>query len=370
MATNEAPPRVHVKGAGRKKESPYQRWLRDEGVPSLKGSYVADLHVAEVHPWPRIGQKGAIINLADQELDDCWLIEIAPAGKTEPLHHAFEAGIYVLEGRGGAEFWQANSKKRQAIEWGPGSLFAPPLNCHYQLYNADGKNPARLFMCTNAPTIINLYRDPDFAFNNPYVFTDRYNAEDDYFLDHGARSSAGNFWETNFVPNLHTFRRDEYLLDPTRGGDSAGLNFMLSGNSMFAGNTVMPIGTYKKAHRHGVGAHLLILEGQGNSLMWFEGQEAEPTRVDWTHGTLISPRYLEYHQHFNTGATPAMYFKFRLAGLDPHHGEWARHTASGDLAEENAGIPYEREAPRIYEAFVEECRRNGATVMLPKPHYV
>src|SRR5687768_75042 len=71
----------------RLRERPYQQWLRGEGVPVYTGSYVADLHTAEVAPWPRFGQKGAIVQLGDQEISDGWLVEIAPGGKTDPIHH-------------------------------------------------------------------------------------------------------------------------------------------------------------------------------------------------------------------------------------------------------------------------------------------
>lgn len=350
---------------GRTRESPYRRWQREEGPPSVKGSYVEDLYALEVQPWPRLGQSGAFVNLADQELDDGWVIEIAPGGKTEPLHHVFEMGIVVLEGRGATSFWQAGSEK-QTVEWQRGSLFAPPLNCTYQHFNLDGGRPARLFAVTNAPTVLNLYRSPDYVFNDPFVFTDRYVGATDYFLDQGRRSASGA-WRTNFVPDLRTFRLDQYRSEEERGAGSTSMSFNLSNNSMFASNTLFPVGTYKKAHRHGVGAHLLILDGPGYSLLWFEGEE--PRKVDWKDGTLISPRFLEYHQHFNTSPRPAMYFKFRLDTLDPTYGEWLRFTASGDQETERAGIPYNREDPHMYELFVEECARNGVTVTLPRPNY-
>jgi hypothetical protein len=350
----------------RRGDTPYRRWQREEGIPAVQGSYVEDLYSVEVGPWARIGQSGAFINLADQQLDDGWIIEIAAGGRTEPLHHNFEMGILILEGRGATSFWQPGGHK-QTVEWQRGSLFAPPLNCTYQHFNLDGQRPARIFAVTNAPTILNLYRSSDYVFNDPYAFTDRYNGESDYFVDHG-HPGESRAWSTNFVPDLRTFRLDQYREKERRGAGSSGMSFSLSNNSMAAGTSLFPVGSYKKGHRHGTGAHVMILEGKGYSLLWFEGEE--PRKVEWKDGTLISPRFLEYHQHFNTGATPALYFKFRLGSLDPTYGEWVRFTATGDHETEEAGIPYDREDPRIYERFVEECAKNDAVVTLPRPNYI
>jgi len=340
------------------KRSPYQVWQSGEGIPVNQGVYVESLHTLDVQPWARIGQTGAFVNLADQQTDDGWLIELAPGGHTEPLHHLFEMTIYVLEGRGATTFWQKGTQK-QTVEWQSGSLFSAPLNSSYQHYNLDGQNQARLFAVTNAPMIIGIYRNTDFVFNNDYVFDDRYSLEDSYFTDPGHKITR-NIWKTNFVPDVRRFE-----LEPSRRGFQAvGMMFSMANNQSIAHVSSFPPGVYKWGHRHGVGAHLLILDGVGYSLFWFEG---EPRRqVDWKVGSLISPRELEYHQHFNTGRTPGKYLAFRLGELDVHRPPEGRgwNTEEGIL-----GIPYEREDPAIYNHYVEECRKHGTEVILPPPQY-
>lgn len=346
-------------GQAQEKESPYQVWQRAEGIPINRGVYVESLHTLEVRPWPRLGQKGAFINLADQQTDDGWLMELAPGGHTEPLHHVFEMTIFVLGGRGATTFWQ-NGTAKQTLEWQTGSLFSPPLNCSYQHFNLDGQNRARLFAVTNAPMILNIYRNTDFVFGNAHVFDDRYALEDSYFTDPGEQI-ARNVWKTNFVPDVRSFA----LRPSQRGYQAVGMMFSLANNQSIAHCTSFPPGTYKLGHRHGVGAHLLILDGVGYSLFWFEGEERR--RVDWNVGSLISPRELEYHQHFNTGPTPGRYLAFRLGDLDVHRPAAGR----GWNTEEGIhGIVYEREDPAIYNLYVEECARHGAEVILPRPQYV
>src|SRR5207249_1656259 len=159
--------------------------------------------------WPRAGQSAAFINLAGQEEDDAYVLEIAPGGHTEPLHHLFEETIFILDGRGATTFWSAaDSEHKQTVEWQRGSLFSPPINCYYQHFNLDGDRPLRLFAITNAPMLMNIFRSPEFVFGDSFPFADRYDASDDFFRDRG-HFSRRNMWKTNFVPDLRSFELEE-----------------------------------------------------------------------------------------------------------------------------------------------------------------
>jgi mannose-6-phosphate isomerase-like protein (cupin superfamily) len=313
-----------------------------------------------------MGQKGALVTLAEQEEDDGHLVEVAPGGQTEVQHHLYESTIFVLDGRGATTFWQ-QGKPKQTVEWERGSLFSPPINCYYQHFNLDGQRPARLFSVTNAPMLMNIVRNAEFIFNDSYVFADRYDAEDDYFTDPGTHLGIRQ-WKTNFVPDLRTFKLDDYH---ERGAGGINMQIRLANNQMQCHISDFPSGTYKKGHKHGVGAHVLILSGIGYSLLWFKGEE--PRKVDWKDGSVLSPKAMEYHQHFNTGPGRARYLALRLGNLD----------RSGNEAREGDGLPistisereggwqvdYEDEDPEIYALYERECAKNGAKVVLPKPVY-
>lgn len=344
--------------------TPYKHWQRGEGIPIYTGAYVADLHTAEVGLWPRLGQKGAFVNLAAQEQDDGWLIELAPGGQTEVLHHLFEASIYVVEGRGATTLWQDGSNKKQTVEWSTGSLFAPPMNCSYRHFNLDGQRPVRLFVGTTAPLMINATRDPEFIFNCPYAFSNRYDGADDYFSRPG-QQLANREWVTNFVSDAPGFNLD---LDPTerRGRGNASNGFILSANGMRVRVMEFPTGSYKKGHRHGPGAYVMILNGTGYSHFFFKGEE--PRTVHWKAGTIFSPREDEYHQHFNTGPTPARYMAYLYSALVAIN----TMTVEGSTVSEADGgwqIEYEDEDPEVYGRFERECAQHGAAVTLPRPVY-
>ncbi|MBM2810800.1 MAG: Gentisate 1,2-dioxygenase [Chloroflexi bacterium] len=341
-------------------ETTYQKWVQQENVPLHSGSHVPDLHVAAVAHWSRFGQKGAVINLADQEQDDGWLIEIAPGGQTEPMRHLCEATVFIVEGRGATSIWQAGRSKKQTVEWQTGSLFSPPLNCYYQHFNLDGQRPVRLFQATTAPLVMNMFRSPRFLFDCPSDFTERYDGSEDFFTNPG-REVGERWWQTNLVPDTRTFR-----LDPDeRGNGSCNMRFLMSSNAMRAHVSEFPTGTYKKAHRHGPGAELIILNGVGYSLLWSPGEENNRVKVDWQEGSVFSPRGGEYHQHFNTGPTPARYLAYTFGDLVIQN---TRATNGSDVSEKEGGwqIEYRDEDPEVYALFERECANHGAPVIQPK----
>ncbi|HEY3118577.1 MAG TPA: ethanolamine ammonia lyase-activating protein [Chloroflexota bacterium] len=346
----------------RDRPTPYQIWQKEEGLPINKGAFVQSLHKLDVADWPRMGQKGAFVNLAGQEHDDGYVLEIAPGGQTEVQHHLFEATVCVISGRGATTLWHPGATEKQTIEWQRGTVFAPPLNCYYQHFNLDGQRPARLWAMTNAPMVINLFRSPDLVFNCPYEPRDRYNMEEDYFTARGEKIARSQ-WRTNYIADVRTFELDH---SPTRGANSYLTSFVMSNNSMAVHIAEWSSGTYLKAHRHNVGAHLLHLEGKGYSLLWYEGQEKDLVKVDWEEGTVFSPREMEFHQHFNTGPGISRHIAFRLGDLDIR----VEKLGFGyDFWQELQGIPYECEDPSIYETYEAECKKNGAVPTLPRPDY-
>jgi hypothetical protein len=93
---------------------------------------------------------------------------------------------------------------------------------------------------------------------------------------------------------------------------------------------------------------VIILSGQGFSLMWPEGEE--PTRYEWQPGTLIVPPNMWFHQHFNTGDTPARYLAFKHEAVSIRNAQgvpkaWISRRIGGDQ------IDYVDEAPVVRETF-------------------
>ena len=335
------------------KETPYTRWVAAEGLDILDAIYVHDLHTVELKPWARRGGKGVYLNHdASRTSNDCYVCEIPPGKQLEPQRQLFEEMIYVLDGRGSTSVWN-DAGKKVSFEWKAGAIFAIPLNAHHQHFNGSGKEPARFVAVTNGPTIINSFSDIDFVFNTQHDFKGRFSGESDYFANKGEQK--GLLLDTNFVAdaiNLPLIPAKE------RGAGGGHIRFNMAKGSMNSHISQFPIGTYKKAHMHGPGAHVIMLSGEGFSLMWPEGEE--PKRYDWKEGTMIVPPNMWFHQHFNTGNAPARYLAFKAEGVAVRNAQgvpkaWISRRVGGHQ------IDYADESPVIRQSFSAALGKVGLT---------
>ncbi len=339
----------------------YALYQQEEGIPVLRGFAVDDLHTLELGDWARRGGRGTFINLdGTGGTNDAYVCQIAPGRALVPQRQLFEETIYVLHGSGSTQVWYDEGKK-VSFEWKAGSLFAVPLNAWHRHFNGRGDQPARFLAVTNAPLVMTLFHNRGFVFNTPYVFDDRFAGQADYFEGDGKKYSVmggrGYAVETNFVPDVRAF---ELQLWQSRGAGGRVTLFELAHNTMCAHVAEFPVGTYKKAHRHGPGAHVVILDGQGYSLLWPDGETRH--RVDWRPGTVVVPPCNWFHQHFNSGARPVRYLALRWGSQRYDLGGAISVDAASDVSVKDGGaqIEYGDEDRAIHQLFETELARAGA----------
>ena len=352
----------------------YLDWIEKEGLPVVE-DYAIDLFKVDTAPWPRYGLKGAAVHLKGRgDFSNMFLFEIAPGASSSPQRHLYEDVVYVLEGRGSTQIEFPDGRKH-SFEWGPRSLFAIPINAKHRFFNASGKERALLVTTTDLPLVMNAFHNEKFIFENDADFSSRGGKEEHYSGqgDLITVRPGNHMWETNFVPDLEKIELKSW---GDRGAGGTNIMFILADGTMHAHISEMPIGTYKKGHRHGPSFHVMCVVGHGYSLLWYEGDK-DFLRVDWKHGVVFPPCDQQFHQHFTTGNSPARYLatavgslrhpftldqRRSLMGVKP--GE--KGAVSTSVKEGGGQIEYEDQDPRIHSMWLEELRKNGVTPRMEK----
>jgi uncharacterized RmlC-like cupin family protein len=320
-----------------------------------------------VEPWPRKGGFGSYIILSGSEgITDAYVCEIPPGKSLLPQKHLYEELIYILSGYGATTVW-AEGTAKHTFEWQPGSLFSPPLNTWHQHFNGQSDQPVRYIGATRAPISMNLFHDLGFIFKTDYVFKERYGGEEDYFtnggkssvLSMGAAAKEIEVLDTNFVPNCKELKLREF---PERGAGGATIFIEMSNNVHSVHISRFPVGTYKKAHRHGhAGSRLIILSGQGFTLIW-PAEGGERVKIPWQENSLFGFPNGWFHQHFNTGPEPAKYMSFQGGTALKYRGiAGTENNMEGAKSVKQGGrqIEYEDEDPEIRRSFKQELAKNG-----------
>ncbi len=334
------------------KKYPYQIWVESQQVPIYKGFSIPNLKTLEVGRWERLGVNGAFVQMdGTEDEDDAYIMEIPGGSSSLPERHIYEEIVYVLSGRGATTVWQESGSK-VTFEWHEGSLFAIPLNAWHQFYNGQGNENTRLYVVTSAPVVFNLYHNDEFIFNCDFKFKDRFDGTQDFFSKKGIEGPR-RLWETNLIEDVGSFP----LLDwKERGAGGVSRCFQFSENTMCAHTSEFSVGTYKKGHKHGPGFHVIIVSGEGYSLLWQSGKEKEMIKVPWSKGSVLVPPNMWFHQHFNTGSEPARYLAIHSYKASV---KWGKTLADVDSKKGGMQIEYEDEDPRIRQMFEEELQKRG-----------
>jgi quercetin dioxygenase-like cupin family protein len=360
--------------------NPYFEWRKTEGLDVYSGYSLPDIRTAPVKPWKRMGANGAYLDLIGGEgVNDAYICEIPPGARTNPQRYLFEELVYVAKGEGETDIWIPGGA-RQTVKWKTGSVIGPPLNTWRQHRNR-GTEPARLLVITNAPVLIDLFHNLDFVFNNDYVFRDRYDGDPDAFgtgpghLHHidsnfdgfggGETKNGVDSWVSAYVPDAKSiglFKKTD------RGKANSRIELQLADNAMQAHISEFEVGTYKKAHRHGPGSHVIMLNGGGYSLLWKGADKYSEApnhvRVDFSECTIFVPPDGWFHQHFNTSGDPARYLAATWGGggrwLMRGLGGGGRTHIMGSSARKGGNqIEYQDEDPVVGEMFDAELKKAG-----------
>ena len=342
----------------------YDDWVAREGLDLIRGYKVDDVYTVPLKWWPRVGGDAVQIQLDGTGELNAYVCEVGPGQSLEPQKHMYEELVYVLSGRGATSVWYEGQRKN-TFEWQTGSLFATPLNAWFQHFNVSGDEPVRYIAVTTAPIMMNLIRDDDFIFNNPAVFPARYNSEEDYFSrDYRTEVFGGwgyptDIYFSNFVWDINALPFHK----SNRGALAEGASFEV-GHGVLGSHTLrLPGGRFTNIHRHGPGAHVLWLSGEGYSLMWPDG--GEKVQANWGRGTVLVPPSWWWHQHAIVSAEPAQYLALKLSSKRFK----VNRLSEGTMRDSRSGgqmVQFEDFPPGLMEEvmdiFVKECTKRGTPI--------
>ena len=347
---------------------PYVDWTKRQNVPIVEGIAV-DLHQIECAPWPRLGAgcKAAFVQLRGRgDFIGVHLIEIPPGGATAWQRHLYDEIFYVLKGHG-STIIDAGDGQQHSFEWGPRAVFSIPLNSPFRLFNVSGTEPVRIVSANDMPFLFNVFRNENFIFDNGFQFPERLGRKG-YFAGEGdflPIRPGKHMWETNFIPDMGALSLPEW---EARGAGSRNIKLIMSDSSLHAHSSEMPVGSYRKAHRHVAGAHVFAVNGCGYTIMWYDGDK-NFERYEWKHGFVFAPPDGMFHQHFNTGSQPARYLAVLLgSNRYPVLAKKVQHKLHPEASVKEGGlqIDYEDQDPRVHPMWLKEMDAAGVPSLMGK----
>ena len=346
-----------------RKLSAYEQWMQSVRVPIHRGYSIPDLRTIELGPWPDRGCDAAFLVLAGQEgVSEARVSEIGPGSTSPQMKFVLDEAVYVVEGRGLTTVWPSSDGSSKAFEWSKHSVFMVPRNCTFQLSNMDGSKPARLLHYNYLPVVMEFAPDRDFLFGNPY--TPRPRSSDGELYDAAQAvtveepSGTHTVWRGNFFPDMATW--DKLYAQGERGVGSRTVALEFPDSPIRSHMAVFSPRTYKKAHRHGPGILIVVLAGEGYSVMWPEGQDK--LVFAWQEGSVFVPPDRMFHQHFNIGGRPARYLALKMPDRMRMSGERMIDPARDQ-------IEYPDEDPWIRRKFEDELAKRGLTSQMPEQAY-
>jgi quercetin dioxygenase-like cupin family protein len=346
----------NIGGGGRIERNFYRQWLKKSGVPRVDVYHIRDARTQEVQPWPEIGGRGLYVDFTGNVHMDTVLLEVPEGKSLLPRRQFYEQLVHVLAGHGHTVVGEG--KARQSVDWGEGSLFTVPLNTLHRHVNDAPAKPARLMAVTTFPFMLQVFGSLGMINDLSFDFPERFAGQPDYYTK--ADKTHKRWWRLNVVKDI---RNADVIPWEERGKGNASVFWEMGGNTILEPHvSQFPVDTYKLGHRHPYEAIILTLNGKGFSLAGKDGlgEAHNPVKIDWAAGSILSPPYFWYHQHFNTGDAQARY--------------WA--ITEGDFPK-RLGIPLEveqieadREDPSIRRLFEKELGRasTGAAQANPGLH--
>ena len=349
---------------------PYLDWIKAEGLPVAE-DYGIDLFAVETAPWARYGVKGAAVHLKGRgDFANMFLLDIPPGGSTAPQRHLYEEVIYVLEGTGSTQLEFADGTQAQLRMGRRAACSRSRSTPSTAISTAAASERALLVSTTDLPLIMNIFHNEAFIFDNDFEFAER-TGKNEYYSGEGdlIMVRPGNhMWETNFVPDLAAIELKSW---GDRGAGGTNIMFVLADGTMHAHISEMPVGTYKKAHRHGPGFHVMCVIGARLFAALVRRREGLPAhRLEARHRVpagrpAVPPAFQHQRQpgalSRDRRRRPALSADPCAAPLAARRKPGEKGAVSPSIKEGGDQIEYEDQDPRIHRSGWKRCARTASS---------
>ncbi len=347
------------------KGTDYDGHMKGEDIPIHTGNSVNAFNL-ELGHWKRAGIDAAFVDLPlAEQLSGCMVWEIPAGHSTKLQRHLYEIYFYVLQGSGETAFENPDGP-RQTFQWKDMDFFTVPLNVPYEI-SAGRDGPARFYVVNSAPLMVNLLHNDEFIFNNDFVFTDRYNGEEDYFYRNRTVSQQPFIADMPYAPNIRNFDSGRTVddMEGNNWGRRVQLEPAHSSMAIHFGEEggAQPVGMYNPAHRHQA-CYLLQLRGEGFSMVYYGSPGDELIEVDWEYGTIFAPGTSMFHHHFNLGSDASGHLAIKWHN-NLQHPQFKQWKIAVPVREGGDRLPHEDEPPEIRVIFQAELDKRGLPNLMP-----
>ena len=254
---------------------PYKEWAQGEGIP-IHLDFGHDLIALETGAWDRYDARGcfAFTHGAGDFMSN-YVIEV-PAGQENAAGEAPLRSLLLCAGRPRLDHRVAAERRDPQLRVGAARLVRGPAQLPISDLQQFGVRAGAGFLHARRADLAQSLSQPRFRLRQsvqhfPIAPGCRNISKARAIIAPMPRpwpKGIRNVWETNFVHDLTSFKL--YELE-ARGKGSTNVSFILADGTMHAHCSQIPAGRYKKAHRHAAGTHVHAVDGEGYSLLWYEG---------------------------------------------------------------------------------------------------